>query len=61
MKVCVMIKENDFLDTNNLTIVGKQKDADILVDKGLFMSYEVVDVLTSKNVEDFYLQNIGRG
>ena len=64
MKVCVMIID-DVLKfdriQNELLIVGRQSDADKLVECGVATSYEKIDVLDSKDVDDIYLKFLGEG
>lgn len=62
MKVYLMIDNEDaIIDSNNLIAVGKKQDADKLVENDVFVSYEIIEVMNTDSVENFYLNNIGRG
>lgn len=60
MKVYVMITD-DVSDIVDLLIVGKKSDADKLVECGSAISYEVIDVADSEDVNQIYLKYIGVG
>lgn len=49
------------LDRRSLLIVGREKDAQKLVDCGHSQTYESVNVYSSGDVEKIYLDYIARG
>ena len=64
MKIYVMVTD-DVLKfdriQNELLIVGRQSDAERLVECGAAAFYEKIDVLDSKDVDDIYLKFLGEG
>lgn len=60
MNVFLMLSDKP-LDKYNLFIVGRQKDAQKLIDCGCYRSYEVINVANSTEVEQVYLDYIARG
>lgn len=64
MKVYVMVTD-DVLDfdkiQDELMIVGKQSDAERLVECGYAAFYEKIDVADSKDVDEIYLKFLGEG
>lgn len=60
MKVYVML-DDEPLDRRSLLIVGRQEDAERLVECGHSYTYEVVDVANSSDVREIYLDYVARG
>ena len=60
MKVFLML-DDEPLDRRNLLIVGREKDAERLVECGHSYTYEEVNVANSQEVEEIYLDYMGIG
>ena len=60
MKVFLMLNDDEKLHSDNLLLVARQSDADKIIANGLATHYEIIEVLSSSDVNEMYKQ-IARG
>lgn len=61
MKVYLLLQDNEPLYPENLLLVGRKSDAEKLINDGFATYYEIIEVLSGSDVDDFYNKQIARG
>ena len=61
MKVYLVLNNDEIIHPETILLVGRQSDAEKLVNDGYGTYYEVIEVLSSRDVEELYKFFEGRG
>lgn len=62
MKVYLLLQDNEpLINPANLLLVSRKSDAEKLINDGFATYYEIIEVLTGSDVEEFYKTRIARG
>ena len=61
MKVYLLLNDNEPLYPENLLLVGRKSDAEKLINDGFATYYEIIEILSGSDVEEFYKTRIARG
>lgn len=61
LKVYLLLKNNEPLLPENILLVGRKSDADKLINDGFATYYEVIEVLSGVDIDNFYNSQIARG
>lgn len=61
MKVYLLLQDNEPFYPENLLLVGRKSDAEKLIKDGFATYYEIIDVLSGADVDEYYKTRIARG
>ena len=61
MKVYLLLQDNEPLYPENILLVGRKSDAEKLINDGFATYYEIIEVLSGSDVDNFYKTKIARG
>lgn len=61
MKVYLILNDNEPLFPDNLLLVGRKSDAERLINDGFGTYYEILEVISGSEVDEFYNRQTARG
>lgn len=60
-KIYLILNDDEPLYPDNLLLVGRKADAERLINDGFGTYYEILEVISGSEVDDFYIRQIARG